>query len=167
MTTDVTQLTTEPNIHSADNNAEHPCDQCSMQFASPQGLSLHKMRKHGKLQGNTLRFKKAKRKQSWTSKRECYLRYRDKNYAAGLNARGKPFKLSPAGVTAIQQAQRERRAREKRSGLPRPRRDGRLKTRHIVFPAPAAEQQAPAADLNSTAVNYCPHCGTNIRKYLQ
>jgi hypothetical protein len=157
---------------------EFQCDKCEKSFDAKPSLNMHKMRVHTtagrrgamwkRLNPDKLKQrKKSERNKAWRAKRkamgltttgEYYRKSRDKFYAMGLNAKGKPFsaKTTPKARENIMIAQQERRQKE----ALRPK--GENKHIHYVYPLPETPKETLYMSAN---LHFCPNCGEHLEKW--
>ena len=123
---------------------------------------------------------------SLETRRRKYRETRDRFYAMGLDAKGNPFKSELGKRISLSQLAGpprnrtwtpERTARFKATMLRLQREKARQKLHHtpnsskriqFVYPIPGEDKPEPTPKPTATtsAIKFCPHCGTNIERYL-
>jgi len=135
----------------------YPCEHpgCEAGFNTKQALTMHTVRMHthrdlaSKRSGEATKRrwselpKRIPKSKTKAYTRQKYREYRDRCYAKGLSAQGKPFASS--------------------GHMKQFRRVTKANTRHYAWPLMEPEKTPQAT---ATAIKFCPHCGHNLEKHL-
>lgn len=162
------QRTTSENIAVADKLPFFQCPKCPKSFTTPQGLSMHDLRVHSKKLGTGYKWKQ-RQSHNWDTsvlekerlaRRRAYQRKLRARYKLqGRDSRGYPVKtVDPRKWTTERlskfQSTMRRKALEKKNPQ---------KRLQFVYPITEA---VPTEQQPKSVIRFCPHCGTNIERYL-
>lgn len=137
------------------------CPDCGRHFKNQMALRMHRLRKHTPGRGwNT----SGNLRHTRLTPVERNRRRRARNIAAGLTGEGRTRHRAHSESREYKKAYYEkRRNRFYQMGL-NARGVQRAGNQRLIV---LGSESQPQPELNSVAVNYCPHCGTNIRKFLE